>query len=197
MKYKVTVTILLIMGFLNFLKGQNNLKQIDISEEADFVDMQLTITKYWQDENKNHICQVKGLWQNDTVGFEIAFRPDMRLGIIDGDIDKTRFYKEGVNFYSIGKLSDNFIRALIGLYKMDIQPLKMVDKIETMAFVLGGQPEYFDSEFVKTKVFLDDTDEKGLYAEWYVNIDLNNTILELKEKDSGYRENIINMLTIK
>lgn len=50
------------MGFLNYLKGQNNQKQIDINEEPDFVDLQLMPTKYWQGKNKNHICQVIGLW---------------------------------------------------------------------------------------------------------------------------------------
>lgn len=62
MKYKVTLTIWIIMGFLNYLKGQNNQKQIDINEEPDFVDLQLMPTKYWQGKNKNHICQVIGLW---------------------------------------------------------------------------------------------------------------------------------------
>ena len=135
------------MGFFNFLMGQDNLKQIDISEEPDFVDLRLTITKYWQDEKKNHICQVNGLWLKDTVGFEIAFRPDLKLGMIDGNVDKTRFYREGVNFYSVGELSDNFIKALIGLYKTDNKFFKMIDKVESTTFVLGGQPENFDSDY--------------------------------------------------
>ncbi len=185
------------MGIFNFLKGQDNLKQIDISEESDFVDLKLTITKYWQDEFKNHICQVKGLYQKNTVGFEIAFRPDLQLGIIDGKFENTRFYREGINFYSIGELSDNFIKALIGLYETDNEPLKMINKVESTTFILGGQPKNFDSDYIKTKIFFDDTDEKGFYSEWYVNIDLKNKILELLEKDSEYRKNIINMLTIK
>ena len=187
----------MLMGFFNFLKGQDNLKQIDISEEPDFVDLQLTITKYWQDEFKNHICQVKGLYLKDTVGFEIAFRPDLQLGMIDGEVDKTRFYREGINLYSVGELSDNFVKALIGLYKTDNIPLKMTDKVESTTFVLGGQPENFDSDYIKTKIFFDDSDEKGFYSEWYVNVDLKNKILELREKDSEYRKNIINALTIK
>jgi len=196
-RHNIILTILILMGFLNFIKGQNNLKQIDISEESDFVDLQLTITKYWQDEHKNHICQVKGLWQKDTVGFEIAFRSDLQLGIIDGEVDKTRFYKQGINFYSVGALSNNFIKALTGLYKTDNKSLMMIEKVESTTFVLDGQPEKFDSDYIKTKIFFDDMDEKGFYSEWYVNVNLKNKILELKEKDSEYRENIINMLTIK
>jgi hypothetical protein len=197
MRQKLTLTILIIMGIFNLLKGQNNLKQIDISEEPDFVDLQLTISKYWQDENKNHICFVKGLWQKDTVGFEIAFRPDLKLGIIDGEVDKTRFYREGINFFSVGEISDNFIKAIIWLFKIDTKPLKMLDKIKSTTFVLGGQPDNFDSDYIKSKIFFDDNDEKGFYSEWFINIDLKNKILELKEKDSEYRKNIIKMLTIK
>ena len=185
------------MGIFNLTKGQNNLKQIDVSEEPDFVDLQLTISKYWQDEYKNHICLVKGLWHKDTVGFEIAFRPDLKLGIIDDKVDNTRFYREGFNIYSIGKISDNFIKALIGLYKIDTKPLKMVDKIKSTVFVLAGQPKNFKDDFVKTKIFFDDTNEKGFYSEWFINIDLKNKILEIKEKDSEYRENIIKILTTK
>ena len=113
------------------------------------------------------------------------------------EVDKTRFYREGINFYSVGELSDNFIKALIGLYKTDNKPLKMIDKVESTTFVLGGQPENFDSDYIKTKIFFDDTDDKGFDSEWYVNVDLKNKILELREKDSEYRKNIINALTIK
>lgn len=185
------------MGFFNFLKGHGNLKQIDISEESDFIDLKFTITKYFRDEHKNHICLVKGLWHDDIVGFEIAFRPDMQLGIINGEVDNSKFYREGINFYSIGELSDNFIKALIELFKTDNQSIKMNDKVESTVFILNGHLENFNSEYLKAKIFFDDTDKNGFYSEWYVNIDLKNKILELKEKDSEYRKNIINTLTIK
>lgn len=185
------------MGFFNYFKRRENLKQISVSEEPEFVDLQLRITKYWQDEKKNHFCQVKGLWLENTVGFEIAFRPDLQLGIVNGDIDNSRFYKEGIKFYSIGSLSNNFIKALSVLYNTNNRHLKMVDKIDSTTFVLGGEPINFGSDYIRTKIFFDDTGEKGWYAEWYVNIDLKNKILELREKDPEYRENIIHMLTNK
>jgi hypothetical protein len=104
----------------------------------------------------------RDLDQKNTVGFEIAFRTDLQLGIIEGEFANTRFYREGINFYSVGEFSDNFIKALIGLYKTDSKPLKMINKVESTTFVLGGQPDNFDSDFIKTKIFFDDTDEKDL-----------------------------------
>ncbi|CAM3749679.1 hypothetical protein [Sphingobacterium prati] len=183
------------MSFLNFLKGQDKLKQIDVSEDQDFVDLKLTITKNWNDENQNHIVQAKGLWGKETVGIEVSFRRDMKLGIVDTEVDRKRFYREGINFYSMGELSDNFTKALSALFKTEVASCKMSEAVVSTAFVLSGQPEYFDEEYVKTKVFFDDTNEKEKYAEWYVNIDLKNRVLELREKDQEYRKNIINILT--
>ena len=183
------------MGFLNFLKGQSNLEQIDKSEEPDFVDLQFTITKFWQDNLKYHICEAKGLWGEKIVCFQISLRPDMYPGIIEGEVDKTRFYRNGVAFYSVGKLSDTFINALIHLYKFDYQKEKMNDITNATAFILSGNSQNFLTDYIKIKIFLDDNDEKGFYSEWYVNIDVKNKILELREKDSEYRLNIINNLT--
>jgi len=81
------------MRFLNFLKGQSNLRQIDVSEDDDFVDLQLTVTKYWKDDDEHHIVQAKGHWGREIVGLAIAFRPDMKLGIVDTEVDKQRFYR--------------------------------------------------------------------------------------------------------
>jgi hypothetical protein len=195
MRKKVLILILMAMGLFNLLKGQTNLKQIDISQDSDFIDLQLTVTRYWQDKNKNHVCQVKGLWKKDTVCFEIAFRPDMQIGIYNNDVDKSRFYHEGIIFYSTGKQSDNFIKALISLFGTDNKQQKMNYKTSATSFILAGHPENISTDYIKTKIFFDDTDEKGFYSEWFVNIDLNNRIIELREKDPEYRKNIINILT--
>lgn len=184
------------MSFLNFLKGQRRLSQIDVSEDQDFVDLQLTITKSWNDENLNYIIQAKGLWEKETVGIEVSFRRDMKLGIVNTEVDKKRFYQEGISFHSMGELSDNFMKALSALFKTEGSSFKMNETVGSTAFVLSGQPEYFDEEYIKTKIFFDDTNKKENYAEWYVNIDLKNRILELREKDPEYRKNILNMLTI-
>ena len=71
----------------------------------------------------------------------------------------------------------------------------MNDKITSTAFILGGNPENINSEYIKTKVFFDDLDKMTFYSEWYINIDLKNKVLELREKDPEYRLNIINILT--
>ncbi|MDM1296252.1 hypothetical protein HX021_18360 [Sphingobacterium sp. N143] len=183
------------MNFLNFLKRQSNLKQINVSEDEDFVDLRLTVTKYWRDEFQNHTIRAKGLWGKEMVGFELSFRPDMKLGIVNTDVDKTRFYQEGINFHSIGVLSDNFVSALNILLTTDKTPMKMVSRIASTTFVLSGEPSYFEDEYIKTKIFFNISGKKDRYAEWYVNVDLKNNILELREKDPAYRRNIINILT--
>ena len=183
------------MGLFDFLKGKENLKEINVSEESDFVDLQFSITKYSQDEFKNHILEIKGLFKKNIVGLEIALRPDLELGIVNDEIDSSKFYKEGINFYSIGEISDNFIFAITDLYGFENANAKMNDRIESTTFVLSGNPLNIKTDFIKTKIFLDDDDENGLYSELYVNINLKDKILELREKDSEYRENIIKELS--
>lgn len=70
----------------------------------------------------------------------------------------------------------------------------MKDTITTSTFILGGHPKNIDTEYIKTKVFIDNAIEKELYSELYINIDLKNKIFELSEKDPDYRLNIIQML---
>ena len=185
------------MGLFDFLKGngKENLKEINVSEDIDFVDLKFTITKYSQDEFKNHILEINGLFKNMNVGLLIALRPDMELGFVNDEIDNSKFYKQGVNFYSIGETSDNFIKALINLYGFNISNAKMNDRIETTTFVLSGNPINIKNDFIKTKIFFDDENEIDCYSELYVNINLKNRTLELREKDSEYRENLIKVLS--
>lgn len=183
------------MNFLNFLKGTNGLRQIDVSEDEDFIDLQLVIVRYWKDEDHNHTIQAKGLWGKQTVGIEIGIRHDMKLGIVNTEVDRKRFYKEGIWFRSIGELSDNFTKALSTMFKAESTDSRMCSSVASLAFVLSGHPEYFEEDYIKTKVFFDEANEKQQYAEWYINIDLKNKILELREKAPQYRKNIINILT--
>lgn len=183
------------MGLFDFLKGKESLKEINVNEETDFVDLRFTITKYSQDEFKNHILEIKGLFKKDIVGLEIALRPDLELGIVNDEVDSSKFYKEGINFYSIGEISDNFISALTDLYGFDITNLKMKDRIESTIFILSGNPDNIKTDFIKTKIFFDDEDENDLYSELYANINLKDKTFELREKDSEYRQNIIKGLS--
>jgi hypothetical protein len=52
-----------------------------------------------------------------------------------------------------------------------------------------------DKGYYKFKLFFDPSDELGLYCELYLNINLPDKEVELREKDQEYRENLIRAMT--
>ena len=97
--------------------------------------------------------------------------------------------------FSIGRESDELIRAFSKLYGIKYKDQKMIDKVKLTSFALGGNPFNFGKEELKFKVFHDDTNSAGLYAEMYINISFEHDLVELKEKDIEYRKNIFGALT--
>ncbi|ODM28079.1 hypothetical protein A7W90_06720 [Clostridium sp. Bc-iso-3] len=71
----------------------------------------------------------------------------------------------------------------------------MVKELKFTSFVLGGNPKNFPFEDLKFKLFYEDSFEKDSYAEVYLNVNIPKKIIELKEKDVDYRENICRALT--
>src|SRR5262249_545654 len=97
----------------------------------------------------------------------------------------------GIKIKSIGIESNAFIEKLSVLYELTNDNNYMKNTIPFTSFALGGDPRAFVNEYIKFKVFYDDQDELGLYSEFYININLLKRILEMKEKDIEYRENIL------
>lgn len=59
---------------------------------------------------------------------------------------------------------------------------------------MHGDPRNIKHEEVKFKVSYDDPNVQDLYCEFYLNILVQDNVLELKEKDTEYRENIVRAL---
>ena len=172
-----------------------NYIKINSNTEEGFQDLVFNIEKYWNDEYGNHIVHARGQFHDRIVGFKIAFRPNMRLGIVNSEFDNTAFYVEGITMFSAGKESDDFVRAISELYEIKNRDQRMKDKVIFTSFALGGNPLNFAQEELKFKVFHDDSDSLGMYAELYINICVEENIIELREKDIEYRKNIIRALT--
>jgi hypothetical protein len=168
--------------------------EINSNTEEGFQDLVFNIEKYWNDEYGNHIVHARGNFQGSIVGFELAFRPDMKPGVVKDEFDNAAFYAEGINLYSIGRESDELIRALSKLYSVKYKDQKMIDKVKLTSFALDGNPHNFGNEELKFKVFHDDTNSSGLYAEMYINISVEQCLVEIKEKDIEYRKNIFGAL---
>ncbi len=170
-------------------------KKINANTEEGFQDLEFNIEEYFQDENQNHIVRATGIFEDEIVGFEAVFKPDMPPGIKNNNIDNTAFCKEGISLRSMGIVSDRFVQALSKLYNQKGKRNNMVKELKFTSFAIGGNPKNFAFEDLKFKLFYDDLFEKGLYSELYLNVNIQKKIIELKEKDVDYRENIYRALT--
>ena len=176
------------MCSINSSNEQENLEQVIVKKDPLFRDLQLNIIDYRQDEEKNHICLIKGLWNGEIVGFEISFKPNMK---------PKEFYEEGIIFHSIGDISNNFIKLLAKLYKVRLKKRVMLDKIVTVSYALNGNPSFFTSEYIRMKLFLDHSNKNKAYSELFIIVDFKNKTLGFDEKNTGYRKNLIKAMTRK
>jgi len=103
-----------------------------------------------------------------------------------------------------GESSDNLLMLLSKLYKLKDDPTRHFIHSAELAFV--DLNEFAKSKFGKEAIRHSDAKEMKLffqtdypddYAELYLNINDKEHWLELKEKDEGYREQIIKFLTAK
>ncbi|WP_374019102.1 hypothetical protein ABU162_05020 [Paenibacillus thiaminolyticus] len=167
-------------------------RQIDENTEEGFQDLEFDIVESRFEEDRNHFL-VFGQYHHEIVGFEVIVRNDMLPGIVQWHINEEAFYGTGITLKSIGPESDAFIRALLELYGYEGK-LKCKDEIPLTCISLHGDPGNIKQEEVKFKVFYDDHSVQDLYCEFYINILVQDNILELKEKDTEYRENIVRAL---
>lgn len=69
-----------------------------------------------------------------------------------------------------------------------------IDSLVAPAVIIGGSAAAFEQEKLHAKLFLQHADEDETYAEVFLNIDLPNSRVELKEKDEEYRPKLVGWL---
>jgi len=193
------VIIVLLMGFFSnfFGFGQNNhLVELTSEMEKDpyWKDLVLSIIKKKKLSTGFWELHCKAIYKNDTVGFKVRIKDDIPPGVINGKINRAGFVPNGLEIHYSGKESDRFIKALSELY--GITPASRFTRegrIFTI-FSLNENRVLLEKTPARFKVFFNDPQ---LYAEFYINIDLKNNILEFNEKDTGFRQNIIEILSEK
>ncbi len=171
-------------------------QNINAKTEEGFQDLEFGITQYQRDDKGNHIVIVHGHFMDELVGFKVLFIPNMEPGVVEGKLNNSAFYPNGVKIGSIGPESDNFIKVLSQLYNVKHKSdHRMCQEMRLTSFCLDGDPNELHNQVLKFKVFHDDSSIQGLYAEFYINIDISNKMLEFREKDTGFRKNIVMALS--
>jgi len=200
------------MGLFSFLGGCKNssgkvqqvnhsdsVKLEDITSRIDqaegWVDIFLKITSDIKTDT-SHIYVAKGLYKNKTVGLQIEINSNIRAGIIDGKPDsKSGVMPKAVRLKSLGQESDELVKALAELYKVNSDKGFTKQIISATAFSLNEMPVVLDkNDYYRLKLFFEENDEY-LYSEMFLNINTEKREIELHEKDADYREPIINVWT--
>lgn len=127
--------------------------------------------------------------EGKNVGFNLEIKKNMR-GLINRDVRTFCTYPDGMKLTYQAGLSDDFLANVGRLYELDAGALRLKDSVYIECGALSGDPANLQQEEVDFKCFLNVNDESS-YAEFYINIDLPNKKLYLKEKDMEYRENIV------
>ena len=166
--------------------------------EDDFMDLVFDITEC-NDKRDSFEITAKGSYEDRIVGFNVDITKDLKKSFEDGEIISDVFVKDGACFKSIGEESDNFVQALAKLYKVSNQAdIKFSEKPLCFTIICLTENEVdLNNNYEKNKIFFDEENKLSLYAEIYLNLDLKNKKIELFEKDSEYRENIVKIFSLK
>ena len=142
--------------------------QPDPAHSSSFIDVTLHINSMkcssWS------ACNVRatGLFQGNQVGIEI-------------DVSN-----EKIVYRSVGEASDRLLLALATLYKLPPPTGKFSPAASADIIFLTASDQKMAG-----KVFFAANGPQEAYAELYTNIDKKKGMVEIKEKDSSYRKNVI------
>ena len=204
---------IILMGLLTWLFGckdnkgtaqtqiinHDNVQLEDMTSRFDaeegWNDIFLRITSVRKTDS-THIYISKGLYKDKVVGLQVEISSKIGAGIVGGEIDnKNGFVANGVKLKSIGKESDELVRALAELYKYPTTKEFSKQPITATVFSLNQKPADFNKkDYYKFKLFFEENDEH-LYSEIFLNINTDKAEIEIHEKDEEYREPIIKVWT--
>lgn len=168
---------------------------IDSNQEDDFADLCFDIIKFKKSLFKNNYIECAANDNGKIVGFALELKRGM-TGITGNNIQTWHTYRDGIKIIYLDKISNDLINSISKQYGFQENNLKLSKYVIIECGSLTADPLDYESKIVQYKCFLDPAQEKGLYAEFYIDIDLKNKKVYLKEKDIEYRENIIKYLSM-
>jgi hypothetical protein len=145
----------------------------------------------------SHIYIAKGLYKGQVVGLKIEVKSNILNGFTSkGEmIDKDGFTYRAVKINTIGRESDQLIKALGELYSFPTTKTFTKQILIPNAFSLNQNIANLDIEsYYKFKLFFEEQSEE-LYSEIYLNTNTKEKIIELFEKDYEYRKPLIKVFT--
>jgi len=166
------------------------LPELFAGSEEGFVDTSLRIVKHRRLADGGHTFHVRAKAGDATVGFVIDVSADWRPDTLG---DSIPVFWGSVQYRSLGPESNAFVRHLAQAYGRPVARSVMPQETHFAAIALSGNPMTFEGGKVNMKLFYE-SDNEDLYAEVYTNLNPKERLAEFREKDEGYRDNLIRAL---
>lgn len=138
------------------------------------------------------IYTAKSVFEKDTVGLKVEVLNNIKPGITEaGTVDEENgFVKGTIKISSIGKESDNLVKALGSIFKLPNSGEMTSAVILPTVFSSNKVPvDLTKSTTYSFKLFLEN--QQGAPAEVFAVVDTYRKAFEISEKDSTYRVQIL------
>ena len=164
-----------------------------IEKDTGFIDLVLSISEK-KETDSTFVYSAIGLYNSVEVGIEISLKKGIKAGIVNGEM-KNAFVNKGISIKSIGDKSNKFLNSISELYGIPKQNLimKSGEIILTCANLNDKDIDYENGQY-KFKIFMETENDA---PELFVNFDFNENQIQLNEKDTEYRNGIVDYLTKK
>lgn len=160
--------------------------------EGEWQDITFKINKIVQQKDGSNVLFVSEGNDNINTGFTIKLSSKWKESPFGQGVNLT-VYSGTVIFESSGNESDLFVKKLDEVYNVKLNALKMKDQIFFEAVSLEGNPNNILKQPAKLKLFYIPKKDDD-YAEVFLNIDAESSVVELKEKDTEYRVPLVKAL---
>jgi hypothetical protein len=160
----------------------DELGEVRIVSEDDFVDLDLPMASFQRDQDGIQEISARGRHGNAAVGFLVSFGPVWERQDVENS--QLVLYWGRAELVSVGAESDAFVRLLDEVYGTGLGHKKMRDRVPFLAVSLAGDPTRLEHEPAKMRFFFEsDAEERD--ADFYVNIDVPAQCVQCHEKVSG------------
>jgi len=163
-----------------------------VGEEGGFVDLDLPLAKFSWDDASPARAIARGTFEKRVLSFAVDVHPEWKAQPLEGG--GGTFYWGRVMLRSLGSESDAFVALLARLYAQPTVARSMVKELTAEAVGLNSDPRQMKMLPVSMKLFFS-SEVQERYAEVYLNIDVAAKLVQFREKDPEYRQNVVQALS--
>lgn len=169
--------------------GAPPLVEITSASEEGFHDLVFNLVEREKLASGAERLRARGKHRGAIVQFDVELE-----GWTGHDSGPIRVFAGYVTLKRIGE-DASLVVALDDVYGTKLAPKGMRPATKLNALALDGDPRALDAGGVRIKLFHEHKDESR-YAELFLNVDVAKRIVELREKDAGYRAGLVKALAL-